>query len=127
VHHKPGSEYKQKEFKSTLIAVGPTSTHTLHSDTNTDIPAHTQNHRTSTEKLSVIIIPLLKHEWAGTATRYGSDGSGIDSGEERDFQTPLSPGLGPTQPPVQWAQGIFPWGKAAGAWRLPSTLIYSRG
>jgi hypothetical protein len=83
-----------EEFKRTLLAVCPTSIYTFHSDTNTDVLAHTQNHRTSTDKLSLIIILLLKQEWAGTATCYGFDGSGIDYGEQRDFQHPPRPGPG---------------------------------
>jgi hypothetical protein len=27
------------------------------------------------------------------------------------------PGLGPTQPPIEWVQGHFPWSKTVGAWR----------
>jgi hypothetical protein len=30
--------------------------------------------------------------------------------------------LGPTPPPIQLVQGLFPVGKVAGAWRWPSTL-----
>ena len=49
------------------------------------------------------------------ATRYGLDIPGIDSG--RDFPHPSRPALGPTQPPIQCVPGLFPGGKAAGAWR----------
>ena len=52
----------------------------------------------------------------GIATRYGLDGLGIESRLGRDFPHPSRPVLGPTQPPVQWVPGIFPGGKAAGAW-----------
>jgi hypothetical protein len=31
--------------------------------------------------------------------------------------------LGPTQPPIQWDQGLLLWGKAAGVWSWPLTSI----
>jgi hypothetical protein len=52
----------------------------------------------------------------GIATRYGLDGSGIESRWGRDFSQPSRPALGPTQHPIQWVPCLFPRGKAAGAW-----------
>jgi len=52
-----------------------------------------------------------------TVTRYGLDGPGTESWWWRDFSNPSRPTLVPTQPPVHWEPGLFPWGKAVGAWR----------
>ena len=56
----------------------------------------------------------------GIATRYGPDGPGIESRWGRDFPHLSRPALGP---PIQWVPGLFPGGKAAGAWRWPPTHI----
>jgi hypothetical protein len=52
----------------------------------------------------------------GIATRYGLDGTGIGSRWGRYFSHPSRPALGSTHPPTKWVPGLFPGGKAAGAW-----------
>ena len=42
----------------------------------------------------------------GIASRYGLDGSGIESWWGRDFPHPSRPTQGPTHPPIQWRPGL---------------------
>ena len=42
----------------------------------------------------------------GIATRYGLDGTGIESRWGRGFPHPSRHALEPTQPPVQWVPGL---------------------
>jgi hypothetical protein len=57
-----------------------------------------------------------------TTTRYGLDGTGIESPWGRDFPHPSEPTLGPTQPPKQWVPS-YSEGKATEAWRQPPIPI----
>ena len=47
-----------------------------------------------------------RHGSVGIATRYGLDGTGIESRLGRDFPHPSRPLLRPTQPPIQWTPGL---------------------
>jgi hypothetical protein len=53
---------------------------------------------------------------AGTATRYGLDGAGIESRWWQDFSHPSTRALGPTQPPLEWVPGPFHEDNSAGLW-----------
>jgi hypothetical protein len=55
----------------------------------------------------------------GIATRYGLDGSGIESRWGASFSAPVQTGF--EAHPAYNGYRVFPEGKAAGAWRLPPT------
>ena len=55
------------------------------------------------------------------ATRYGTEGPGIESRWRRDFPHPSRPTLGPTQPRVQRVPSLCPGDKATGTWCWPPT------
>ena len=55
------------------------------------------------------LIAMVRYSSVGITTRYGLDGSGIESRWGQDFPHPSRPDLGPTQPPIQWVPGL-PWG-----------------
>jgi len=49
-----------------------------------------------------IIINMGRDSAVSVATRYGPDGTGIESLWWRDFPHPSRPALGPTESPIQW-------------------------
>jgi hypothetical protein len=53
--------------------------------------------------------------------------SGDRSRWRQDFPHPFRGAAGPIQPPVKRTPGLFPEGKAAGAWPWRLTSIYRRG
>jgi hypothetical protein len=65
--------------------------------------------------LSVITIPGHKSRDSsvGIALGYGLDDRGsrarFPAGSGNLFTTAFRPALGPTQPPIQWVSGAFPW------------------
>jgi hypothetical protein len=55
---------------------------------------------------------------SGLSLGYGLDDLGFESRQGLGislFATVSRPALGPTQPPIQCVQWLFPWGKVAGA------------
>jgi len=54
----------------------------------------------------VLTVLLGRNIAVGTATRYGLDGSGIESRWGWDFPHAFTLLLGPTQPPIQWVLGL---------------------
>ena len=53
------------------------------------------------KKLYIYIYIYGSDSAVGIATRYGLDGTGIETWWGRDFPHPLTRALGPTQPPIQ--------------------------
>jgi hypothetical protein len=69
-----------------------------------------------TTSVLILIITVGRNCVVAIASRYGFVRPGIESRWGRDFPHPSRPALDSTQPNVQWVQGVFPGGKAAGAW-----------
>ena len=90
---------------------------------NVDFPAAKSNEHTQKNTDAQYILrakskyKVGRNSEVGIPTRYGLDGSGIESWWEPDFPHPSRPTLGPIQPPVQYVTGRFPGDKSAGAWR----------
>jgi hypothetical protein len=53
----------------------------------------------------------------GIANRQGLDGAGIKFRWGQDFPQLSTPAVGPTQPPAQRVQFLFPGDKEVSAWR----------
>ena len=81
------------------------------------------NHKYGSFPQPLFITFCIWDSVVGIATRYELDGPGIESRWGRDIQHPSRPAQGPTQPPIQRVPGLFPGGKAAGAWNWPRTPI----
>ena len=76
------------------------------------------------ETTELSVIKFIYHHYfslaaiaQSVATCYGLDGPRVVSRWGRDFPQPSIEALRPTQLPVQRGTGLFPGGKAAGAWR----------
>ena len=72
--------------------------------------------------LYILLTLASRDSSVAIATRYGLNGPGFDTWWEQDLPHPLRPALGPTQPPTEFVPGLFPGGKAAGAWRCPPPI-----
>jgi hypothetical protein len=62
----------------------------------------------------VLRISAGRDRSVGIATRYGLDGSGIESSWGRDFPHPSTPAMGPAQVLVERVQGLFRGRRAVG-------------
>jgi hypothetical protein len=76
-------------------------------------------HKRSFETLGTACTRLIvgRDGVVGVETRYGLEGTGMESPWGRDFPHASRPALESAQPPIQCVPGLFPGGKAAGAWR----------
>ena len=61
-------------------------------------------------------LQCCRNSSVGVATRYGLDGSRIESVRRRDIPHPSRPALWPIELRTQWASNLSQ-GKVAGAWR----------
>ena len=75
--------------------------------------------RSQTVSWTGIAQPLQRFATARTVQESNPSGG-------RDLR-PSTTALEPTQPPVQWIPGLFPGGKAVGAWRWPLPHFKRRG
>jgi hypothetical protein len=78
------------------------------------IPIITRRFGTSDVILVLYVILYINYTWevgrdsvVGIETGYGLAGLGIESRWGRDFLQPSRLALGPTQPPIQCAPGLF--------------------
>jgi len=82
---------------------------------------HCQYYHLARKPITTFLIQLKLYvgndSSVGIANGYRLDDPGIESWWRRDFPHTSRPGLWPTQTPVQCVPGLFPGGKAAGAWR----------